>query len=94
MVSTHFQLHQPVKIDGVDFEIGVYPVDEIDAGRRGSICNAGWGDYCDAPKPAHCRLGDYLPVKTNDDDDDAEGFAALVVLDAVAKPKPARSRKR
>jgi hypothetical protein len=89
---THFQLNQPVKIDGVDFEPGVYPSDEIDAGRRVSIVNAGWGDYCDAPKPAHCRLGDYLPAKTNDDDDGDNEPAAEIPT--PVKPKPARSRKK
>ena len=90
MASTHFQLNQPVKIDGVNFEIGVYPIEDIDAGRRGSICNAGWGDYCDAPKPAHGRLGDYLPAKTDDDDDDEPAAE----IPTSAKPKPARSRKK
>ena len=79
MASTHFQLNQPVKIDGVDFEVGVYPIEEIDAGRRASISNAGWGDYCDAPKPA----------KTNDEDDQP-----AAEIPTSVKPKPARSRKR
>jgi hypothetical protein len=91
-MASHFQLNQPVKIDGVDFEPGVYPIDEIDAGRRVSIVNAGWGDYCDDLKPAECRLGDYLPAKTNDDDDEPAQTALPTA--PPAKPKPARSRKK
>lgn len=82
---SHFKLHQPVKIDGVDFEAGVFPVDEIDSGRHSSIINAGWGGYCDAPKSKP-------KVKTDDDDDLADDSD----LDdkPPAKPKPARSRAK
>jgi hypothetical protein len=78
MSSTHFQLNQPVKIDGVDFEPGVYAIDKIDAGRRASIVNAGWGDYCDAPKPK---------ADVSDDDDDDSPVV-------TPPAKPARSRKK
>lgn len=89
MASPHFQLNQPVKIDGVDFEPGVYATGDIDAGRRGSICNAGWGDYCDAPKANAPKAN---AAKTNDED------SATVQdsdFDEVLPPaKPARSRKK
>ena len=94
MASTHFQLNQPVKIDGVDFEPGVYPIEEIDAGRRASIANAGWGDYCDAPK---AKAASVKP-KTNDDDlaDDPDGISETQTAEipTPVKPKPARSRKK
>ncbi|MFY8201164.1 MAG: hypothetical protein ACOVLE_10860 [Pirellula staleyi] len=98
MASTHFQLNQPVKTDGVDFEPGVYPIEEIDAGRRGSICNARWGDYCDAPK-AKAKAAD-VKAKTDDDDDDLandpDGISETQTAEipTPAKPKPARSRKK
>lgn len=93
--KSHFKLHQPVKIDGVDFEAGVYPVDEIDSGRQNSIVNAGWGEYCDAPKSK--------PKATTDDDVDLDGAPDLDDVADVAdvktdvpapKPKPARSRAK
>ena len=92
--KSHFKLHQPVKIDGVDFEAGVYPVDEIDSGRHSSIINAGWGDYCDAPKSK-------AKAKTEDEDEDEDDLDGLDDVDDVktdakppAKPKPARSRAK
>lgn len=94
MASTHFQLIKPVKIDGVDFEPGVYPIEDFDAGRRASICNAGWGDYCDAPKAKAASV----KAKTNDDDldDDPDGISETQTAEILTppKPKPARSRKR
>lgn len=95
-MASHFKLIQPVKIDGIDFETGVYPIDEIDAGRRTSIVNAGWGDYCDAPKSKP-------KTKTDDDEagladpdlDEVDTLETRSVSEAApAKPKPARSRKK
>lgn len=98
--KSHFKLHQPVKIDGVDFETGVYPIDEIDSGRQGSIVNAGWGEYCDAPKSK-------VKSKTDDDDVDLDADPDLDDEENTGEPKtdavktadkppakPARSRAR
>ncbi len=91
--KSHFKLNQPVKIDGVDFEAGVYPVDEIDSGRQGSIVNAGWGEYCDAPKTK-------AKTRTDDDDVDPDVDPDFDKADEIkkdvppAKPKPARSRAK
>lgn len=86
--KSHFKLHQPVKIDGIDFETGVYPVDEIDAGRHSSIINAGWGEYCDAPKTkSKVQTSDDVDA-TVDPDEDVPAATAPTAL------KPARNRSR
>ena len=87
MANTHFQLNREVKIDGVDFPAGIYSADEIDAGRHSSIINAGWGEYCDAPKSRG--------KTTDDDDDDSAETDSLDDAKSDAKPtKPARSRAK
>lgn len=85
--NSHIRLNRDVKIDGVDFEAGIYPAEEIDSGRHSSIMNAGWGEYCDAPKSR-------AKTKTEDDDDLDEDLDKD--LDAAeTKSKPAkRSRSK
>ena len=98
MSKSHFKLHQPVKIDGVDFEAGVYSVHEIDSGRQSSIVNAGWGDYCDAPKSKSKVTTDDDVDPDEVDLDDVEETKAETKPEAEpktpAKPKPARSRAK
>lgn len=93
--KSHFKLHQPVKIDGVDFEAGTYPVDEIDSGRQSSIINAGWGDYCDAPKSKSKAQTADDDVDPDDVDlDDVDEVKPEAEPKPPAKPKPARSRAK
>lgn len=93
--KSHFKLHQPVKIDGVDFEAGVYPVDEIDSGRQSSIVNAGWGCYCDAPKSKpKTQTGDDDVDLDDVDLDDVDDIKPEAEPKPPAKPKPARSRAK
>lgn len=87
MSKSHFRLNQLVKIDGVDFEAGVYPVDEIDSGRQSSIVNAGWGDYCDAPKSK-------AKAQTADDDVDPDDVDEAKPEAEPKPPTPARSRAK
>lgn len=100
MAKSHFKLHQPVKIDGVDFQAGFYPIDEIDSGRHSSIINAGWGDYCDAPKAKAKVKTDKVETDDDadlDDDPDADDDIDEIKKDEApkpAKPKPARSRAK
>jgi hypothetical protein len=84
--KSHIKLNRDVKIDGVDFEAGIYPADEIDSGRHISIMNAGWGEYCDAPKSK-------AKVQTDDDDDLDETGSAVPTKPTAPKPAGKRSRK-